>query len=62
MTRKPEINFAENDRKLRDEPTLEQCRAQGRTAAAYGWSAVPWGHWSEEQKAAYREGHAEEKK
>jgi hypothetical protein len=52
-----ERNWAEHDRRLRDEPTLEECRGQGASAAGYGWSPVPWGHWSDEQKAAYYEGH-----
>lgn len=51
-----EINFAENDRKLINEPTLESCRRMGSTHAAYGWACSPWGHWPEEMKAAYREG------
>jgi len=51
-------NFAEIERKLRDEPTLDMCRAHGRTHKAYGWARSPWGHWTDEQKAAYNEGYS----
>lgn len=51
-----EINYAELEAQLQNNPTLEQCRRMGSTHAAYGWSKAPWGHWSEEQKAAYAEG------
>ena len=51
-----EINYAEREAKLRDNPTLEECYRQGSTHAAYGWSRNPWGHWTDEQKAAYETG------
>lgn len=53
-----ERNWAEHDRQMRDAPTIEQCRDQGYTHAAYGWSRRPWGHWSSEQVAAYNEGYS----
>jgi hypothetical protein len=37
-------------------PTLEQCYQQGVTHAAYGWACSPWGHYSNEQAAAYQAG------
>jgi hypothetical protein len=36
--------------------TLDECRELGATHAAYGWSRRPWGHWNDEQKAAYTDG------
>ena len=36
-----EINFAELQRQLDTNPTLEQCARQGSTHFAYGWSRTP---------------------
>lgn len=56
-------NWAEHDRQIENNPTLEQCRGTGRIHAAYGWACTPWGHWTDEQKEAYREGfHSSEEK
>lgn len=52
-----EVNFAENDRRLQDNPTDQDCFLQGQTHFHYGWSRRPWGHWSDEQKAAYDRGY-----
>jgi hypothetical protein len=51
-----EINWAENDRRIIENPTLEDCRRMGSTHKAYRWAPSPWGHWTDEQKAAYYEG------
>lgn len=51
-----ERNWAEHDRKLRENPSLEEAAALGRSHSGYGWSCTPWGHWTEEQKAAYTNG------
>ena len=51
-----ERNWAEHDARIRDNPTLDECRQTGRIHAAYGWACTPWGPWTDEQKAAYREG------
>lgn len=50
-------NWAEHDAQVRDNPTLEQAEGTGYIHAAYGWSCTPWGHWSEEHKAAYQKGY-----
>lgn len=52
-----ERNWAEWDKLMRDNPTLEHCYNQGHTHAAYGWGRKPWGHWSQEQKDAYAKGY-----
>jgi hypothetical protein len=49
-------NWAEHDKQIQDNPTLEQCEATGRTHKAYDWACTPWGHWNDEQKAAYVRG------
>jgi|GEM_PF-5491824 len=54
-----EVNWAENDRRLIEAPTLESARRMGATHCAYGWACTPWGHWSDDHKAAYREGFEE---
>ena len=54
-----ERNWAEHDRNMQDNPTLDDCRALARTHRAYGWTPRPWGHWSDEQKDAYNEGYKE---
>jgi hypothetical protein len=54
-----EINFAEREAHIRDNPTLDECISTGRTHAAYRWASSPWGHWTDEQKAAYRQGFLE---
>lgn len=51
-----ERNWAEHDRQIRDNPSLEDAEKTGAAHAAYGWACSPWGHWSEEHKAAYRRG------
>lgn len=55
------INYAELEERLMSNPTLEECRRQGSTHYAYGWTPVPWGNWNEEQTAAYLEGYAAQK-
>lgn len=50
-------NWAEHDRQIMLNPTLEQARGTGRIHRAYGWSKSPWGNWSDEHKAAYSEGY-----
>ena len=52
----PEVNFAEVEARMRDNPSLEDCRQMGQTHKSYGWSPRPWGHWCDERKAAYHEG------
>ena len=52
-----EINWAAHDAQMRNNPTMDQCRGQGRAHYNYGWSCTPWGHWTNEQQAAYREGY-----
>lgn len=54
---KKEVNFAEIERRMCHGPSLEDCRRQGQTHRAYQWGPRPWGHWSEEQKAAYMQGY-----
>lgn len=56
MTTPLERNWAEHDNTMRDNATLEDCRKLGASHAGYGWSKTPWGHWTEEQQQAYREG------
>lgn len=54
-----ERNWAEHDRRIDTDPTLDECRAMGRIHRAYGWAANP--RWPEEdRKAAYYEGFNEE--
>lgn len=53
----PDRNWAEHDRRIENNPTPDECRETGRIHAAYGWSPTPWGHWTEEQRIAYLEGH-----
>ncbi len=55
-------NFAESDRRLEENPTLADCRRMGSTHFHYGWSCTPWGNWTDEQKAAFREGYQAAKK
>lgn len=52
-----ERNWAEHDRKIENNPSLEEAFGTGHTHAAYGWSKKPWGNWSEEHKAAYGRGY-----
>ena len=52
-------NWAEHERTMRDNPSLEDCRKLAISHRGYGWSRRPWGHWSDEQKAAYDKGYAE---
>jgi len=52
------MNYAELQRAIDDGTiTLAQCRRMGETHRAYGWSGTPYGHWTAEQKNAYREGY-----
>lgn len=53
-----EINFAENDRRLQDNPTTADLKRLAQTHRAYGWTQRPWGHWSDEQKRIYTEAYA----
>ena len=55
-------NYAEREKQVADNPTLEQCADSGRTHRNYGWAAAPWGNWTEEQKEAYRRGYLESPK
>jgi len=57
-----EVNYAELEQQLQENPTLEMCRRQGSTHHAYGWARTPWGHWTDEQKAAYYQGYDDHKK
>lgn len=52
-----EINFAELEHSMQHDPPLDACRRMGSTHHAYGWTPCPWGHWSDEQKEAYRDGY-----
>ena len=54
------MNFAEFEQYLAGNPDLSACRRLGSTHAAYGWSQVPWGHWTQEQKDAYSAGYKAE--
>lgn len=56
-----EINYAERERQVRDEPTEESCYRMGQTHFAYGWARTPWGHWSDEHKAHYYRGYDDAK-
>ncbi len=58
----PEINWAENDRRLIEEPTRETAARMGSTHFAYGWACTPWGHWTEDIKQAYHNGFDEAKR
>lgn len=50
-------NFAEfEDRVNKGDITEAEARRMGSTHSAYGWSCTPYGSWSEELCAAYREG------
>ena len=51
-----EINYAERERQLMNEPTIADCERMGSTHFHYGWSKNPWGHWTDEQKEAYQRG------
>ena len=51
----PEINYAENDRRMQDNPTEADLKRLASTHYAYGWTRRPWGHWSPEQVAIYNE-------
>lgn len=51
-----EVNFAENDKRLWEEPTIKEAERMGNTHAAYGWGMRP-GHWSEEHIKAYKQGY-----
>lgn len=51
-----EVNYAENDKRLWEEPTIEEARRMGNTHAAYGWS-MRFGRWSQEHIKAYKEGY-----
>lgn len=57
-----EINFAENDQRIMNNPTDADCRRLGSTHFAYGWARTPWGHWPDDKKALYFEGYDEPKK
>ncbi|MBY0560049.1 hypothetical protein [Hyphomicrobium sp.] len=52
-----EVNFAEREARIRDNPSMDDCYATGRSHFGYGWACTPWGHWSDEQKEAYRAGY-----
>jgi hypothetical protein len=52
-----ERNWAEHDKQLRENPTLEQAEGLGRSHAGYGWSCKPYGNWSPEHQEAYRRGY-----
>lgn len=49
-------NWAEHDKQVFENPTLEQAEGTGRVHAGYGWACSPPGCWSEDHKAAYRKG------
>ena len=53
----PENNYAESDKRIRDNPTKVDCRRLGSTHFHYGWARSPWGHWTEDQVALYNEGY-----
>lgn len=57
-----DVNFAENDQRIMNNPTDADCRRLGSTHFAYGWARTPWGHWTDAQKALYFEGYDEAKK
>lgn len=48
-------NYADNERRLADDPTPEMVRKHAQDHVAYEWSRRPWGHWSEENKRIYNE-------
>ena len=51
-------NVAEREERIMNNPTLEECYKTGRLhKQAYGWTPCPWGHWSDERKAAYMSGY-----
>lgn len=52
-----ERNWAEHDRQIRENPTLEQAEGTGRVHKAYQWARSPWGNWSPEHVAAYNKGY-----
>jgi hypothetical protein len=51
-----EPNWSELERQLAESPTNLQCYNHGVSHRGYGWGSSPWGHWTEEQKAYYRQG------
>lgn len=57
-----EINFAERETYMQGQPELKDCRRMGSTHKAYGWAPSPWGHWTEDRKAAYMEGYRSQQK
>jgi hypothetical protein len=59
MSDSKDWNVAERETHMRDNPTLDECAAMGATHYAYGWAPNPWGHWSDERKAAYVKGFEE---
>ena len=52
-----EVNFAEHDQKIRENPSLRQAYGQAQAHFGYGWSKRPWGHWSDRHKAEYDRGY-----
>jgi hypothetical protein len=50
-------NWAEHDKQVFENPTLEQAKGTGATHRAYGWANSPPGNWSQEHKDAYTEGY-----
>lgn len=51
------MNYAELQARFdRGEVTPDECKRLGSTHAAYGWACTPPGHFTDEQKAAYRAG------
>ena len=58
MTAHHEINYAERERRLQENPTRADCLRMGSTHHAYNWSATPYGGWTDERVDDYFEGYA----
>lgn len=57
---KDNINYAEREKQVRENPTLKDAHRMGGTHCAYGWAPNPPGIWSEAHQAEYMCGYREE--
>jgi hypothetical protein len=62
MSKVTDVNYAERERQMQENPTLAMCERQGSTHRSYGWAPSPWGSWTAMQTAAYMQGYNDHKK